>query len=201
MASAWLAAGSFVGQRGQPDDIQPGIDEGRGEIPGVGDAVRFEPIGDGIRAITAREMVEFGRFALLQASCAASIRCCQCSGFKGFAELAEKGLDFLAWSAARWAAARRAAAAGLFSSWAKPGGHGAEGNEFFPLLRIAFEIAHAVGGGAKNFPRDRLASCQHLPEIILIEPEQSGGFGDASSGQPGDVQQQHDFAQIIAGLD
>src|SRR6185503_8281516 len=78
--------------------------------------------------------------------------------------------------------------------------HGAEGNEFFPLLRIAFKVTHPVRSGAKDLACDGLAGDEHAPEVLFIEPEQSSRFGDTACGDPGYVQQQHGFAKAVSGF-
>ena len=78
--------------------------------------------------------------------------------------------------------------------------HGPKGNQLFPLLRIAFQVPHAVCSRAENFPGDRLASIHHPPESLFVELEQSSGLGYAQRCHPGNAQQQHGFAHEISGF-
>ena len=66
-------------------------------------------------------------------------------------------------------------------------GHGPKGDKLFPLLRVAFQIAHLVGRGMKNLPRHRMTRAQQAPEILRGEPEQPGGLCHPGQSEPGNV--------------
>jgi len=75
--------------------------------------------------------------------------------------------------------------------------HGAERGELFPLQRVAFQVAHLVRGAIKYLPGDRTAGAQHLPEILLADPEQFGWFSHPSRRHPRNVKQKRDFPRVF----
>ena len=78
--------------------------------------------------------------------------------------------------------------------------HRAERNEFFSLLRVAFQVPHPVRSRAKNLACDCWAGDQHAPEALFIEPEQSSRLRYAAHREPRYVQQQHGFAEVVSGF-
>jgi hypothetical protein len=87
-----------------------------------------------------------------------------------FAQLAEEGLYFIGCGRQmRCRPPRRRRRIIQFVRQASR--HRAQRNQFFPLLRIAFKIAHFGRGRVKNLTSHRAARRQHAPELLLIESE------------------------------
>src|SRR5712671_2000352 len=110
------------------------MDERGGEVPGASDTVGIKPVGDGFRAVTARQVVEFGRRAF-RSFLGGVEEGLPMFGSETFAEVAEKGLNFVGGflQVSGRPARCRSRIVQLVGQSSR---HSAKGNELFPLLGV-----------------------------------------------------------------
>src|SRR5439155_14863117 len=177
----------------KPGHIESGIYKSRREIPAGRDAMAVEPIAEHFRAVAAREVVELRRLSLRSLKRGVH-QMLPMLGLESLAEAAEKELHFLhGLLQVRSRPARRCR--WIVELVRQTRGHGTQGNELLPLLRVAFQISHPACSRAKNLPSDCLASPEHQPEFLFVEPKQSRRLGYAGRRKPRNVQQQHSFTK------
>ena len=147
-------------------------------------------------------MVERGRVASARAaSCEAASQVLPMVVVEDFGELAEKGLQLCRWSPAD-ARPPGARPPPDYSVRAPDPPPWCRGRRAFPAAASSLPgCASWLAADLKNLPGHGMAGAQHPPEIVLVEPEQPGRLCHPSRGQPGNIQQQRDFARVVARLD
>src|SRR5436190_21859125 len=134
--------GNLLDQFLQPGQIQPGSDKSRREVPCGCDTAALEPLADNVLAVAASEMIKLWSFPL-RSFLGSLEEILPMLWLESLPEPAEKKLYFVC---------------GLFQMRSRPTcrcrrivefvretcRHRAKRNQFFPLPRIAFQVAHAI---------------------------------------------------------
>ncbi len=174
----------------------PGADKGRSQFPG---RRRRRGLASQFAILSARSL----RSMMVQRRGAARVvprhparqpaRCVPLVMPEDFGELTEKGLrlvrGFL--QMRRRPAGRRRRIIQFVRQTRR---HGAERGQLFPLLGVAFQVAHLAGRGLKNLSEPPHGIVLNIRQkFSSLKPEQSGRLCHASRGRPGNVQQQRDL--------